>query len=260
MQKIAFFYVFLALFMSGCADHSSEGKTAPETIDKAQQIIDLAIEKAGGNRYNNSEVRFEFRNVEYISKRNNGQYDYQRVFRDKPGNETRDILNNQKFERTTNGELVQLPDSLANAYSNSLNSVHYFAQLPFGLNDPAVNKTYLDTITLFGAPYHKIKITFNEEGGGEDFEDEFLYWIHAKNYTVDYLAYRFQTNGGGMRFRQAMNPRESGGIRFTDYRNYAPSDPSAEFDSIDQLFVQGQLKLVSEIALTNIEVKPLDNQ
>lgn len=258
MQKTALFSVILAFFSVSCSESDKDSSHLPANVDQAQHIIDLAIDKAGGDRYNNSEVRFEFRDVEYISKRRNGQYEYQRVFRDELGNETRDVLNNEKFERTTNGGIVQLPDSLAHVYSNSLNSVHYFAQLPFGLNDPAVNKNYLDTVTLFGSSYHKIKITFDEEGGGEDFQDEFLYWINSENYTIDYLAYSFHTNGGGMRFRQAMNPREAGGIRFADYRNYAPVDPSVKFESLDQLFIEGQLKLVSEIALTNIEVKTLD--
>ena len=41
-----------------------------------------------------------------------------------------------------------------------------------------------------GETYYEVKVTFREEGGGTDFEDEFLYWIHKENFTVDYLAYR----------------------------------------------------------------------
>ena len=62
----------------------------------------------------------------------------------------------------------------SDSYSASVNSVHYFAVLPYGLDGKAVNKTYVNKVDIKGKSYHKIKVTFNEEGGGEDFEDVFM--------------------------------------------------------------------------------------
>jgi hypothetical protein len=64
-----------------------------------------------------------------------------------------------------------LPEEKETAYANSLNSVIYFALLPHGINDDAVNKEYLAETTIKDQPYHKIKITFDPEGGGSDYEE-----------------------------------------------------------------------------------------
>ena len=74
--------------------------------------------------------------------------------------------------------------------------MHYFAQLPYGLNSPAVQKKILGEATINGNTYYEIEVTFSKEGGGIDFEDRFVYWIHKENFTVDFLAYRYATNGG----------------------------------------------------------------
>ncbi|MEN0004759.1 MAG: DUF6503 family protein, partial [Bacteroidota bacterium] len=139
-------------------------------------------------------------------------------------------------------------------YSNSVNSVVYFALLPYFLNDGAVQKTYLGEAKLNQRWYHKIKVTFAQEGGGKDFEDEYIYWINKGGYTMDYLAYNYQVNGGGARFRAAYNFRVEKGIRFADYRNMKPLDGSMEVASFDALYEADQLKEVSRIETENVRV------
>ncbi len=56
------------------------------------------------------------------------------------------------------------------------------------------------------------KLTFNEDSGGDDFEDVFIYWFNTETYRMDYLAYEYHTDEGGMRFREAFNPREINGV------------------------------------------------
>jgi hypothetical protein len=165
------------------------------------------------------------------------------------------VLTNNSFSRTINGQVQQLPEERVKAFTASINSVIYFALLPFGLNDPAVKKELLDTVTIQKTSYAKIKVTFKQEGGGTDFQDEFLYYINQKTGTMDYLAYTYATEGGGIRFRQAINPRVVGGIRFQDYVNYEPTD-SINFDfwQIEQSFAAGKLKIFSKIELQNIRV------
>lgn len=223
--------------------------------ENAQDIVDVAIATAGGDNLNNTEIEFIFRDMEYGAMHKDGSFEYVRLFKDS-ADLVRDVYTNNDFVREVNGEAVSVPDSMATKYSNSINSVIYFALLPIGLNDAAVIKAYMGSKTIGSQDYYKIKVTFNEEGGGTDHEDIFIYWINKKTDEVDYLAYEYHTEGGGMRFREAYNERYVGGIRFVDYINYKP-DESVNLDDIDQSFIDGKLKELSRIELENIKVNAL---
>ena len=139
-------------------------------------------------------------------------------------------------------------------YTGSINSVHYFAHLPYGLNDKAVNKKMVGDAEINGMPYYQLKVTFSQDGGGTDHHDEFLYWIHKENFTIDYLAYKFHINEGGLRFREAYNPRVIEGIRFVDYKNYTQEDFNTDLCQLDELFEEGKLKLLSNIETEDVHV------
>ncbi len=220
----------------------------------AQKIVDQAIEKAGGQKFLTSTISFDFRDRHYIAMRNEEKYSYQRIFIDTTNTTYHDFLSNAGFVRKINDETVNLPDTTSAKYARSTNSVIYFALLPYGLNDAAVNKEYVGETTIEDQPYHKIKITFGEEGGGEDHDDTFIYWIHKQKSTVDYLAYSYHTDGGGVRFRKAMNPRMVEGILFQDYINYKPKDESISVEKMEALFIANELEELSRIELKNIKV------
>ncbi len=219
----------------------------------AQEIVDKTIQKAGGSRYDNAIIHFTFRGKRYRSKRNEGVYQLER-FVDDPSGVIHDIVNNSGLERTIENCQVKIADSLITKISEGVNSVHYFANLPYGLNAPAVNKELVGESTINGSQYYKIKVTFDQEGGGTDFEDEFLYWIHKQNFTIDYLAYKYAVNGGGIRFREAYNPRVVNGIRFIDYNNYKTDNLKTPLKNLDMLFEKRKLKLLSKIELKDIYV------
>ncbi|MDX1471028.1 MAG: DUF6503 family protein, partial [Flavobacteriaceae bacterium] len=183
----------------------------------------------------------------------NGKFSLVRMFRDSL-NLVKDELNNDGFVRYVNGEITVVPDSMAIRYSNSVNSVHYFSVLPYGLKDEAVNLKYLDSVNIKGNKYHKIQVSFDQEGGGVDYEDIFIYWINTKTNHIDYLGYTYYTDDGGMRFREAYNPRVINGIRFADYRNYKPKDSTLLFSKIDSAFENDELELLSTVDLENISV------
>ena len=226
-----------------------------ETIENsANLIINKAIEVSGGEKFNKSTISFQFRDKKYKAQRDNGLFVLERIFKDTSGI-IRDELSNSGFKRFINEELQNLPDSLADIYSNSVNSVHYFSILPFGLNDPAVNKSYIGETTIKGKQYHKIRVTFDEIGGGNDYEDVFVYWVGKDDFKVDFLAYSFRENGGGMRFRKAFNERYVKGIRFVDYNNFKPRNNASDVSDLDQLFVKGKLELLSKIELTDVNVE-----
>lgn len=222
--------------------------------DEAQKIIDQSIAAHGGELFQNANISFDFRDRHYEIFKSPDSFRYVRLFTDELGL-VEDVLDNDGFERRINGEPVELTEKEVNAYSNSVNSVAYFAFLPYGLNDSAVIKNYLGETTMEGNGYHLIKVTFKPGGGGEDYEDEFLYWINKENSRMDYLAYSYHTDGGGLRFRKAINTHTVSGILLQDYDNYKPADETLPVESMEELFKSGDLELLSKILLENIEVE-----
>ena len=251
MKVYPYLIPVLWVFLTSCL--------SPNTADTSrendpQYLIDQSIQYHGGEKYMKANVSFIFRDWEYKSIRDGGMYQYERIFTDEEGNHVRDILTNDGFIREMNGAITQVPDTMAAKYSNSVNSVIYFAMLPFGLNDPAVNKSYLGKTEIKGQSFHKIKITFEQEGGGKDFEDQFIYWIDPETYEMTYLAYLYYTDGGGIRFRAPYNQREVNGIRFQDYINYKADFETVKLEEVDQLFNEDKLEELSRIELEDLEV------
>jgi hypothetical protein len=221
----------------------------------AQNIVDKTIEISGGEKYMNAEIDFDFRDKHYRSVRNDGMFQYEREFQDSIGT-IKDVLNNDGFMRYVDNQVAEIPDSMAVKYTSSVNSVHYFALLPYGLNDAAVNKSSLGEVSLKDKLYHKIKVTFNQEGGGEDFEDVFIYWIDKETFKAHYIAYSYiEDDGIGIRFREAYNERIVNGLRFVDYNNYKSEESTVTLLDLDKAFESGSLKLLSKIELENIIVK-----
>jgi hypothetical protein len=222
----------------------------------AQQIVDKAIQVHGGEKFSRMAISFRLRDKQYRALRDYGAYVYSRTFTDSTGQQVYDVLQNSGFERKIDGKVVEISDEKAAAYGASINSVIYFALLPYFLNDAAVVKEYIGESTVKGKPYRKVKVTFKPEGGGEDFDDVYVFWFHKEDNTLDYLAYSFIEDGGGTRFREAKNAREVGGIRVQDYINYTTKE-NITLDQYDTLFEAGKLEKVSEINLEEIQVTDL---
>ena len=221
--------------------------------DKAQRIVDSAISTHGGRTFNSFVLEFDFRGRHYTASRDGGKFTYSREFTDSTG-QIKDVLDNEGFTRYRNNSALDIPEERKKAFTRSVNSVIYFMLLPFGLNDDAVNKEWIEETTIDGRPYEVIRVTFDQAGGGEDHEDVFLYWFHREKNTMDYFAYSYKTEGGGIRFREAVNPRKIGGILVQDYINYKPADESIPVDSLERMFLSGTLERLSEIRLENVSV------
>ncbi len=221
----------------------------------AQEIIDKSIAASGGENYSTNDISFRFRDIDYSAKGPVNKRILKRSFV-KDSMRITDVRSPSGLQRTVNDSLVVLSDSMANVYANSINSVHYFAYLPYGLNDAAVNKKYLGKVKIDSTTYHKVEVTFDKSGGGDDYDDIYVYWFDSKTYKPAYLAYEFHINGGGQRFRKAFNERVVGGIRFVDYENYKNTQLNHPIQSIDELYERGALELLSEIKLEDISVNP----
>lgn len=251
-MKAAVFLIALVGLMA-CQEKTTKVEKETENLS-ADQIVEKAIEQACSGNCDDATIEFRFRKNFYRSVRKDGMYTFERQLVDSTGVVTRDVLKNTGFERFVNDQAITLPDSLTAAYANSVNSVHYFVQLPYGLNAPAANKELVGQDSIGGEPYYEIAVHFNQEGGGADYEDQFLYWIHKEHFTVDYLAYSYQVEGGGVRFREAYNPRVVEGIRFVDYKNYSYEQTDVDLAQLDDIFQKENLPLLSTIEIEDIQV------
>ncbi len=241
---------FLLLVLVACQNPS-------EKDQKAQEIIQKAIESHGGTHYEEAKIKFDFRDKQYSTMLDGGQYRYIRNYRDTSGNKVKEVMTNDSAYRLINGEKVNLSSKEEAILKGSLNSVNYFLLLPYHLNDDAVIPEYMGKDTIKDTTYHEIKVNFRKQGGGKDYQDTYMYWFQTDDYTMDYLAYRYQTNEGGIRFRDATEVMKRGGIIFQNYLNLAPPSKDITLNQVDNLFEDGQLEKVSRIDKENIRVENL---
>ena len=241
----------LLLFVFVCMTSFSCGHD-PESA--AQSLIDQAVEAHGQDLLKTHDVVFRFRDKHYKLQRSKNGYMYERSFVQDNDSITDQLYSDGTFARTVNGQSIILADSLALSYSHSLNSVMYFFQLPYVLNDPAAIKHFRGPAIIQGRPHFVVAVTFEQEGGGTDYEDEFRYWFDAQTLKMNYLAYSYHTNGGGVRFRVAANPRSYSGLWVQDYENYSPTNMKIPLDSLPRLWKRGALEKVSRIAQEEVRV------
>lgn len=245
--------VLLLILLSGCAEKSTN------SVPKAERIIEKAQVAHGSNVLDRAVVTFSFRGKQFTVRRDNGLFSYTRTYTDSAGRQVQEVLANDTLYQTVAGKRQALSTDKRKSVKEAVNSVVYFALLPHALDDPAVQSRYLGDTSVDGEPYHEVEVTFQKEGGGRDWEDRFVYWIHRNRHTIDYLAYYYHTGESGSRFRKAVNLRKVEGVRFADYLNYkAKLDTlGAEVEQYDDLFEAGGLEKVSEIVLDSVQVKAL---
>lgn len=241
---------------SGERDITQEnGTTAAQSAPEARGrvIIEEATAAAGLENMAEAAFAFRFRDKEYRYQRTNGRYTYERWWTDSTTNQViRDVLDNDGLVRYVDGQVAELTDKNRKAYANSVNSVIYFAFLPWALNDPAVIPTYLGRDTIRGELLDQVKIAFTKENGGDDAEDEYLYWFTPDTRQLKYLAYS-EPGGKIPRFREAYNERRVDGITIRDYRNYnTPGNEPRFIRELSQAFGAGELNLLSEINLEEV--------
>jgi hypothetical protein len=222
-------------------------KSSEQNEIKAEEIVKKAIEISGKSKLKYAELEYVFRDYEYTSSGKCDHYVYTRSIK-KNDSVITDVYNTrEEIKRFINGKEQVLADTTAFNYAESINSVNYFIQLPLRLTDQAVIKDYLGIDTIKGKAYYNIKVRFSEENGGTDFQDIYNYWFATEDYKLDYLAYSFTVNGGGIRFREAYNERIINGIRFVDYKNYKPKDAKTTLDKLPEQFNKDGLELLSKI-------------
>lgn len=250
--------VTMLLLLFGC----QSADEAPTQRPSAEAVIDSAVAVHGGEVLDRAVVSFNFRGDRYRIRQNEGRFHYRRTYTDSLDRTVRDGLTNEGVYRVVEGDTVSLTEEERSSLHTTVNSVSYFALLPYPLKEPAVQPEYSGRDTLDGTPYHRIRVTFQQEGGGQDWEDIFMYWFRTDTYAMDYLSYAFGLGPGetdtGTRFREAYNVRRINGVRVADYMNY--TSDTLSYDRMAQypdLWAQDALELVSRIEIDSVTVQPL---
>ena len=81
-----------------------------------------------------------------------------------------------------------------------------------------------------------------------------LSFAFAGNYRMEYFGYSYITDGGGIRFREAVNTLERNGLLFSDYVNYKGAVESMDVSELAALHVAGKLEKLSDIKIENLRV------
>ncbi len=244
--------------VAGCSEVTPSDQDTEHS--QAQDIVDKAISAMGGDILDNASVTFKFRIRTYGFWQKGGQFKYTRTHVDTSGSSTLDVLTNEGLVRSIDDVTVELDSTWKQRYSNSVNSVLYFAFLPYRLNDPAVIKSYNGLKEINGNSYHEVKVQFAKEGGGVDHDDNFLYWFSKDKYALDYLAYDYITDDAGVRFRKAINRRNINGVVVQDYINMKPANDDTNLYGMLEAYKQGQLRELSRIELENVRIEKLTRE
>ena len=241
------YLLLLSFLFSAC-------RLSEEPLD-ADSIISKATNAYGLNSLIGKQIDFDFRDKHYSLLRNENEYTYTRSFQDSLGYVKDILVNSSEFTRLVDGKELELDKEWSEKYANSVNSVLYFIQLPLTLKDLAVLKKYQGLASIKDKTYHQIEVRFQEADGGKDFEDVFLYWFNQETFVMEYFAYSYITDGGGVRFREAINERNVNGIVFQDYINYKPEEKATPLVQLKELFEKGKLIELSRIENEAISVK-----
>ena len=228
-----------------------------ESRDTAYALIERAVQRMQLAGLDSSAVEFRFREKFFRYQRDEGRYRYERWWTDTTsGERIHDVLDNEGVQRRIDGKPIELSDKQRRAYAAGVNSVIYFAFLPWALLDDAVQARYEGRDTIRGRPLDRIAVSFAAEGGGGDYEDHFVYWFSPDGSSLPYLAYSEKGNKEP-RFREAYNGRLEGGVQVRDYRNYAvPQRGLAHASTMGERFEAGELVLLSLIELRDVRRVP----
>ena len=238
------------------------GPPAGPTGDaEAIALVHAARDAHGSDGLDGRTLHFTFRGTAFSTWTDGGRFRHTRTTRDSLGRETVVTVDNTGVSRTVDGQDAPFADDAERlAAAESVGSVVYFVRLPAPLTDPAVRVRSLGRDSVGGAPYDALEVTFAQEGGGRDWQDRYVYWLHPARRTVDFLAYSYRTSPGdtaraatGHRFRRVVGVQTVGGVRIQDYENLS-ADSLARLDDYPDALDAGRTFVVSTVRTENVRL------
>lgn len=247
-SMVRYLVLFVAI-LSACSSPESSGTEETDTHPMIQRTIGAHYPKGIDGKL----IAFDFRDRSYTCSFDQGMFRFTRSYQ-LDRKQVLDTLDNVGFRRYVEGKrlLQSVEDSLK--YMEGLNGVIYFGFLPHRLQDPAVMADSIESQTIKGVKYAVLRVRFTEEGGGSDYDDEFMFWFDRRSHRMDYFAYRYVRDGGGVRFREAVNRRSVEDMLIQDYINYKHENWQMPLDSMSILFDRGALQELSRIEFQNLQV------
>ena len=163
---------------------------------------------------------------------------------------------NDALEVRENGTPVAVEPEREQRYRDWAMARVYFCFLPYRLDDPSVIQHELGLVDWEGRRLHRVKVTF-EPGTSTDAGDEYMYWFDPETARLEYFAYSYDDDGGGLRFRRAFDHRRVGGLLVFDQDNYGVEGPGLSVDAIDPAYVKSRMRHISTVRLEQISVEPI---
>ena len=222
-------------------------------------IVERSIEHHGGDLYRHSETALDLCSksgcFQVVARVDGDRWAYT-VTGKSGGSKRRVVSSHDALEVWRDGDTEAVPAEEEQRYRDWAMARVYFCFLPYRLGDPSVRQQDLGLVDWDGRQLHKVKVTF-EPGSSTDAGDEYLYWFDPETARLEYLAYSYDDNGGGLRFRRAVNHRRVNGLLFFDQENHGANGPGLSVDDIDPDYVRDSMRHVSTVRLESIRVEPL---
>jgi len=238
--------ILLIVVFGACNTENKQTATPPN----AAQLLNLAVEKAGGDLLYNAEITFRHQGILYKSHRKDTVFSLQRYLPDSLN--TVDIFSNNGTVRLQKSEQVPLDSVQTKNYGAAIEKVHFWVTAPFGFLNASDSLDYRGEVVLAEKQYHKI--SHQRQNG-----DALVYWINTETLEMEYLAHRLHTDRRQLRFLEVIQPNTIEGIRFKNYRAYRPKDPKMTLTDLDQAFEAAALHRLSDVVFQNIAVTVLEN-
>jgi hypothetical protein len=226
------------------------------SVDTPLEVVRASIDFHGGDTFESSSIHWTFRDIPYEVHRSDGLFRHQRTVADSLGREVVEVMGNEGIWVEVDGLRSEADQARQDAIVSAVNPTVYLGFLPFKLDDSAVHLADLGSATVEGRLYRRIEATFTEEGGGQGWENRFVFWFRDGEWSLDYLAYDEPGDPRVTRFRRAINRRDVGGIVVQDYENYTDDPETGDIVDYDRRFEEGALRLVSMVEFEEVEVLP----
>lgn len=253
MFRTVFFVLVVALAGSwGCK--GTRTMVAAPTVDTARWAMRQVVAHYGGDLYYLHKLSFSSRERRYSASFDRSGYRYERRA-SMMDQQMVDVLDAQSFRRTVDGGPVSMAPSDREEAANTLHQVIFFAVLPHFLRDTAIIAQYLGRAELDGQAYYRVKLGFREASGGRSLSDEYIFWIDPRDFSLHYVAYSFERNGGGARFLHTIGTQVVQGILFNDYESFMDPNGNRDLLQLAKLFEAGQLQSVAKVELKDIAVE-----
>ncbi len=226
--------------------------------DPLPEIVAKAIAHHGGNLYEASHISMTITslsggfNIEVT--RDGGTFEY---IVTNPATDTRPErkvrLTNERVTEWQDGMEITLDEEGERRARAFVDARVFFPLLPYTLKGGDIHFEDKGMDTWNGRELQRMKVTF-APGSSNDADDAYTFWFDPESGRVEQFGYDFDN---GLRYRKATAFNRIGGVLFSDQENYAVDGGKIPVDTLSEDYVESEMRLLSTVTISNIEVEPL---